>query len=129
VRTQLVHHNLNSFVTNDINKSTKPYSALLVTSHCVEKIAAERVGQGEVGVSPTRCCAHGTARLGYERVMVGTGWATSHPDCMDMLRKHYSHLVGSWFLARKVVWAMSGCMAIDSVDHCMLMNEWAWSKL
>ena len=22
------------------------------------------------------------ARLGFERVMVETGWATSHPDCM-----------------------------------------------
>ena len=32
------------------------------------------------------------ARLGCERAMVGTGWATSHPDCMDRLRKHYSHL-------------------------------------
>ena len=32
-------------------------------------------------------------RLGGERVMVGTGWATSHPDCIDRLRKHYSHLV------------------------------------
>ena len=33
------------------------------------------------------------ARLGFERGMVGTGWATSYPDCMDRLRKHYSHLV------------------------------------
>ena len=26
------------------------------------------------------------ARLGCERAMVGTGWATSHPDYMDRLR-------------------------------------------
>ena len=70
-----------------------------------------------------------TARLGCERVTVGTGWSTSYPDCMDMLRKHCSHLVVGWFLARKAVWAMNRCMATDSVDHCMLMNEWAWSKL
>ena len=32
-------------------------------------------------------------RLGFEKVMVGTEWATSCPDCMDRLRNHYSHLV------------------------------------
>ena len=26
---------------------------------------------------------HMVARLGFERTVVGTGWATSHPDCMD----------------------------------------------
>ena len=38
------------------------------------------------------------ARLGFERAMVGTEWATSCPDCMDRLRKHYSHIVevGFW---------------------------------
>ena len=38
------------------------------------------------------------ARLGCERGMVVTGWATSHPD---RLRNHYSHPVGGWFLAKK----------------------------
>ena len=33
------------------------------------------------------------ARLGRERVMVGTGWATSRPDFIDRLTKH-PHLVG-----------------------------------
>ena len=28
------------------------------------------------------------ARLGFEKAMVGTGRATSRPDCMDRLRKH-----------------------------------------
>ena len=32
------------------------------------------------------------ARLGFEKAMVGTGMATPYPDCMDRLRKHYSHL-------------------------------------
>ena len=49
---------------------------------------------------------------------------------MDRLRKHYSHLVGSWFLANKTAWALSGCMTTDSdsSDYCMLVNEWPWSK-
>ena len=34
------------------------------------------------------------ARLGYEKVMVGTGWATSRSECMDRLTKHHPHLVG-----------------------------------
>ena len=33
--------------------------------------------------------------------MVGIGWATSHPGCMDRVGKHYSHLTGGSFLARK----------------------------
>ena len=54
--------------------------------------------------------------------MVGTEWATSHPDCMDRLRKHHS----GWFLARKVASAERGCMTMNSADYCMLVNEWAW---
>ena len=69
------------------------------------------------------------ARLGCERAMVGTGWATSCPDSMNRLRKHYSHLVGGWFLARKAAWALSGCMTTDSADYCMLINEWLLSRL
>ena len=46
------------------------------------------------------------ARLGCERAMVGTRWATSRPDRMDKLRKHYSHLVEGWFLGRLLgLWA------------------------
>ena len=44
-----------------------------------------------------------TARLGCERAMGGTWWATSCPDRMDRLTKHYSHLVEGWFLARKAL--------------------------
>ena len=69
------------------------------------------------------------ARLGCQGTMAGTRWANSHPGCMDRHRKHYSHLVGGSFLAGKAAWALSGCMATESADYCMLVNEWAWSRL
>ena len=69
------------------------------------------------------------ARLGCQSTMVGTGWANSHPGCMDRLRKHYSHLVGGSFLAGKAAWALCGCMTTElSADHCMPINEWVWSR-
>ena len=30
--------------------------------------------------------------LALKKAMVGTWWTIPHPDCMDRLRKHYSHL-------------------------------------
>ena len=36
------------------------------------------------------------ARLGFEKAMVGTQRATPRSDCMDRLRKHYSHLAEGW---------------------------------
>ena len=45
----------------------------------------------------------------------------------DRLRKHYSHLAEGWFLARKAAWSLSGCMATNSADYYMLVNEWVWS--
>ena len=59
-------------------------------------------------------------KLGCERAMIGTSWATSHPGCMDWLTKCYSHLVGGGgrFLARKAAWALSGCMTLA----CSLMS-------
>ena len=68
-----------------------------------------------------------TARPGCQSVMVGTGWANFHPGCMDRLRKRYSHLVRGSFLAWKAAWALRGCIATESADHCMVVNEWAWS--
>ena len=68
------------------------------------------------------------ARLGFEKAMVGTRRATPRSDCMDRLRKHHSHLAEGWFLARKAAWSLSGCMATDSADYYMLVNEWVWSK-
>ena len=50
------------------------------------------------------------ARLGFEKAMVGTWWATPHPDCMDRLRKHYSHLAEGWYLARKGFMAGIRCI-------------------
>ena len=44
-------------------------------------------------------------------------------------RKNYSHLAEGWFLARKAAWALSGCMATDSADYYMLVNEWVWSVM
>ena len=56
------------------------------------------------------------ARLGFEKTMVGTRWATPRPDCMDRLRKHYSHLAEgrvlcTWWLlglALKRPWLVPG---------------------
>ena len=67
------------------------------------------------------------ARLGFEKAMVGTRRANPRPDCMDRLRKHYSHLAEGWFLARKAARAVSGCMATDSANYYMFVNEWVWS--
>ena len=68
------------------------------------------------------------ARLGFEKAMVGTRWATPHSDCMDRLRKHYSHLAEGWFLARKATLSLSRCMTTDSADYYMLVKECVWSK-
>ena len=68
------------------------------------------------------------ARLGFEKTMVGTRWATPRHDCMDRLRKHHSHLAEGWFLARKAAWSLSGCTGTNSADYYALVNEWAWSK-
>ena len=61
------------------------------------------------------------ARLGCERVMVGTGWANSHPGCMHRLRNHCSHLVEGSRLARKAAWALSECMTTKTAA-CSLMS-------
>ena len=77
------------------------------------------------------------ARLGCQSAMVGTGWVTFCPGCMDRLRKRYSQLVGGSFLGGKVAWTLSGCMTTwtlsgcmttKSADYCMFVNEWAWSR-
>ena len=82
------------------------------------------MGQGEVGGVTRRvtCIWWLHARLGCQSGMVGTGWANFYPDCMDRLRKRYSHLVGGSFLAGKVAWTLSGCMTTESADYCMLVN-------
>ena len=79
--------------------------------------------------SPAGCCHMAAARLGYKMTMVGTGWANSRPGCMSKLRKRYSHHSGGSFLAGKPSLALSGCLPIESADHFMLVNEWAWLTL
>ena len=64
------------------------------------------------------------ARLGCKRTVVGTGWANSWPGCMSRLRKCYSHLSGGSFLAGKASWALSGCLPIESADHCRVLCTW-----
>jgi len=56
------------------------------------------------------------ARLGCEKVMVGTGWVNSCPDCIDRLTKHYSLLI---VVAKKAAWAVNGCMTTESADYPM----------
>ena len=75
-----------------------------------DSASAERVGQGEVDRITCRVTC---------TWWLGTRWATSCPDCMDRLTKHYSHLAEGWFLARKAAWA-SRCVTTDNADYCML---------
>ena len=68
-------------------KPIKPCSALLVTSHCAEKIVSACLR----GFCVSR--KGGTEGGRWLLGLVGTRWATSPPDCMDRIRKHYSRLV------------------------------------
>ena len=65
------------------------------------------------------------ARLGFEKAMVGTGRATPCPDCMDRLRNTTLTLQRAGFWQERL---FGGCMATDSADYYMLVNEWMWSK-
>ena len=56
----------------------------------------------------------------FEKAMVGTEWAISHPDCRDRLRKHYSHchvhvtrrVTCTWLLLGL---ALEGCLGSERV--------------
>ena len=62
-------------------------------------------------------CTWWAARLGCKWAVVGTGWANSHPVCMNRLRKRNSHLVRGSFLA--------GCCAHGGCLHgCKRGNGW-----
>ena len=99
---------------------------VFVRWHAVS-VLAERVGQREVdGVTCRVLCTWWLLALAVKGSWLGPG-GPPPPDCMDRLRKHYSHLVGGLFLARKAAWALSGCMTTDSADYCMLINS-TWSK-
>ena len=65
------------------------------------------------------------ARLGCVRVMVVTGQVTSCPECMD-------RLTNATPPCRELISGKEGClgsewvcMATNSTDYCMLINEWA----
>ena len=122
-------------------KPIKPYSALLVISHCALRrkdslcalarwfCVSRKGGTGGGGWGHPQGAVHMVAaRLGVEKAMVGSGRATPRPDCMDRLRKHYSHFAEGCFLARKAAWSLSGCMATDSADYYMLVSEWVCSQ-
>ena len=69
------------------------------------------------------------ARLGFERGMVSTRWATSRLTTWTGLENTTLTLyIEGWFLARKATWALSECMVTSSADYYMLINECAWSK-
>ena len=73
------------------------------TVHCVEKLLSLHTGTQ----------VHGGCFDWLSRAVVETGGGNSHPGCMDRLRKHYSHLIGGSFEARKGAWALSGCMTTE----------------
>ena len=119
-----------------LNTVINPYSTLLITSHCALRrnivsahlcagsALAKKVGQG--GVTHRVTCTWWLLGLAVK----GHGWDhVGHLlPCMDRLRKHYSHLVEGWFLARKAAWALSRCMTTESGYYCMVVNEWVWSE-
>ena len=55
------------------------------------------------------------ARFGCERAMVGTGWATSRPGCVDRLTKHYSRLVGGKEGCLGRISGKEGCLGLEWV--------------
>ena len=110
------------------------------TAHCAEKIvsahlhagsvSAERVGQVEVGgVIGRVLCTWWLLGLALKRPwLVPRGpphalnaWTGLENTTLALQR-------AGWFLARKAAWALSGCMATDSADYYVLVNEWVWSK-
>ena len=98
---------------------------VLARRFCVSR----KGGTGRGGWGHPQGAVHmAAARLGCKRTVVGTGWANSWPGCMSRLRKCYSHPSGGSFLAGKASWALSGCLPIESADHCMLANEGAWLR-
>ena len=108
----IIHHKCGC-TYSEILECTFGYIILHTHWFCI------RVGQVELGGVTCRVLC-----TWWLLGLAGTGWATSHPHCMDRLTKHCPHLVEGWFLARKAAWALSRC----NDDYCMLINEWGWSK-
>ena len=78
--------------------------------------------KGVVGRITRRCCHMAAVRLGCKGALVGTGWANSHPGCMNGVIKHYLHHVGGSFLAGKVAWVLYLCFLAENADYCMFVN-------
>ena len=100
-------------------KPIKPSSALLVTSHC----ALHRKDSLRVLVCRVTC-TWWLLGLALKRPWLVPGGPPPALTAWTGLKHH----VEGWFLARKAAWALSRCMATDSADYYMLINEWAWSK-
>ena len=105
------------------------------TAHCAERIVsarlrtgsalAERVGQGEMGGVTCRVlCTWWLLGLAFKRPWLVPGGPPHTLTAWTGLE----NTTLTWFLARKAAWSLSRCMATDSADYCMLVNEWVWSK-
>ena len=68
------------------------------------------------------CHPHGDMHMVAARLGCENHVGPSCPDCMDRLRKHYSRLVGGWFLTRKAAWALSRCIVFGSTSLWMAMH-------
>jgi len=126
------------------SKPIKPYSALLIISQCAlhrkyslctlaRRFCVSRkggTGGGGGGGRHQQGDMHMVAaRLGFERGMVSTRWATSRLTTWTGLENTTLTLyIEGWFLARTATWALSECMVTSSADYYMLINECAWSK-
>ena len=97
------------FCGTPLIKPFKPDSTLLITSYCTlgrkdslralaRRFCASRNGVtggggsgGSGWIHPQGAVHMAAARLGCKRIMVGTGWANSHPGCMSRFSKRYPH--------------------------------------
>jgi len=114
-RYSINKHQFLFFQKNKVGlKPFKHYSAHLVTSLHTACISGKD-GQEVVGGVARKGDIHMVAaRLGCERAMAGTRWATSRSDCMDRLRKHYSPC-GSWKAACVLSWCMTWLRIVTSL--------------
>ena len=44
-------------------------------------------------------------------------WANSCLGCTNVVRKHYSQLVGASFPVVQAVWVQNGCLLADNADY------------
>lgn len=63
------------------------------------------------------------AKLGCKRAMVGTGWAHSHPGCVNRLRERYSHLVGVHFWQGRLLGFRMGICQMRIKKRLGLINQ------